>query len=104
MPFTNHRGLVAGGLQDRGKRGLKTVKPIAVAQEAVEVAMFSSQYASARWTADGIRTERICENRSFLGYSVNVRSVIYCRAVGSNRLQCMVVRKNEYDVWSIGGK
>jgi hypothetical protein len=43
MPFANHGRVVSSVTQDFGEGGLLSVKPIAIAQESIEVTMLACQ-------------------------------------------------------------
>lgn len=67
--------------------------------------MFASEDCGAGRAADGVSAVGSFEQHAFLGDAVDVRGggdFIETCAVCGDRLQCMVVRENEDDVWSFG--
>lgn len=72
MPLADHRRLIPHVLHQFRKRRLSTVKPVAVPQKTVLVAMLPGQNARSRRTTNGIRTKRIAEGRSVLRDAIQV--------------------------------
>ena len=73
MPFADDRGVVASFLQRLGSCPLAGVKGVAVAHEAVFVAVLPGENVCARGAADGICTEGVGEHRALLRDAVNIR-------------------------------
>ena len=101
MPLAHKSRLIAGLLQEWRKGGLRTVEAISVAQEAVEMAMFSCEDAGPRGSANRVCTERVGEHSAFFGNAIDIRSLIDARTVGPDGLDRMVVAENKDDVGSL---
>ena len=61
VPFANQGRLVADLLQQLRKRHLVAVKDVAVAHEAIRMAMQASQDRRARWPAESVAAEVVAE-------------------------------------------
>ena len=75
-----------------------SLKSVAVSKKTVHVAVLAGQDAGPRWTADRIRAKRIVKHGTLLCDPVQMRRLIDFRAVGTDRLRCMIVGENEHDI------
>ena len=98
VPFADDRGLVAGLLQQLGKRLLVAVEGVAVAEEPVEVAVLAGLDHGAARAADGIGDVAAVEAHALVGDAVHVRGGHARRIVGTERLLTVVIGKDEDDV------
>ncbi len=97
-------GLVAGFLEKLGKDLLIPIEGIAVVHEAVLVAVLAAHDDGAARAADGVRAKASLKGHAVFGELVDFRRGIHGfqpAIVGTNRVRCVIVGKNEDNVGSI---
>ena len=98
VPLSNYCRRVSAGLQCLCDRPLAGGKAIAIPHEAISVAVFAGQNRCSGWSADGIATKRIHEDRALLGQPIDVGRRSHLRqrsAIGRDGLDGMVIREDE---------
>lgn len=98
MPFTDHRGLVAGLFQEFGKGLLVAIKAISVCHKSVDMAVFSSQNDGSTRATDRIGTEAVLKQHALGGDFVDVGSwvdVLHPTLVSPDGMRGMVVGEDE---------
>ena len=73
VPLADDRGLVAGLLQQLGKGLLGAVEAVAVAEEAVDVAVLAGQDDGPAGAADRVGHQAAVEEHPFAGEAIDVR-------------------------------
>ncbi len=102
VPFADDGRLVAGLLQQLGKRLLSPIKGLAVADETVSVAMLAGKNDRSTRPANRIGHKAIPKQHSFAGQTIQVGCLVDLGPVGAQRLRAVVVGKDKQDVGPFG--
>src|SRR5690554_677190 len=104
MPFSDECGIVSRFLQHLGKGGLVAIKLVAVHSKTINMTVLSCKNYGAARPTDGIRTEIIHKNSTFLCDTVNIG----CRcqfangmSISTNGLGSMVISHDINNVRSL---
>ena len=109
VPLADHRGPVAGAAELLGEGPLVPVELVAVAAEAVRVAVLAGEDGGAARAADGVAAERAREDDALGGQPVDARrgvdavhpgSVGEMGPVGADGVGRVIVAEDEEDVGS----
>ncbi len=98
MPFAEQRRLVAGFLQELGKRRLPAVEDRGVVDDAVAMAVLAGQQNRPAGPADRVRAEAVDESDAVPGQPVDMRRPVQAPVVAGERLEGVVVGHDEEDV------
>ena len=107
VPLAEDRGLVAGGLEQFGKRDLRAVEAaVGVVEEAVGVAVLAGEDGGPRRPADGVGHEAPVEAHALLRDAIDVGRLDQLPriAIGADGLVGVVVGEDEDDVGPLGGE
>ena len=102
VPFADHAGVVAPGLQVFGDGVAGAVETVEH-RDPIEMRILTRQQGGAAGRADGVGNERISEARTAAGEAIEVRGGVDLRTVGRDRILGVIVRENEEDIRAGGG-
>lgn len=103
MPFADHGGLVAGGLEELGDGFTLWVQGVVEGVDAVLVTVLTGEDGGAGGGADGVGHEAVGEAGSLGGKAVDVGCAVDAAAVGGDGVGGVVVGHDEQDVGAGGG-
>ena len=86
VPFADQGGFVAGLSQQFGEGLLRAVEPIAILQEAVDMAVPTGQDDGPARPTDGVCAEAVAEEHPLMSDAVEVRSLINLGTVARQRV------------------
>lgn len=97
MPFSDHAGVIAGGLQHLRDGWLRTVEHIEDGC-AVGVGILAGEHDGATRGADRVGDEGVIETHPPAGETIQVRRLIYLGAVGADRVLGVIIGKDEKNI------
>ena len=107
MPFSNHRGFIAGFLQDFWEGGLVAIESAEViVHEPVHVRVLAGQDGGAGWAADGVTAVGSLKEHAFFGDAIDIWSggdFVETSAVRGNGFQCMVIGEDKNNIGAFRG-
>ena len=100
VPFSEYGCLISFFLQKFGKGLLRSVEPVTICHEAVQMAVLSCQNDGAAGSAYRVGNEAIFEPHSLRSDAVDVGCFVAVRSISADRLVPVVIREDEEDVGS----
>ena len=103
MTFAINGGLVSDLLEKLGKDLLVPVKGVPVVHEAILVAVLAAHDYSATGSANGVGAEAFLKKHALACQLIDIWGGVYGlkpTIIGANGVWCMVIGKDEEDVWA----
>ena len=102
MPLSDHGGLVTCLLEEFGEGLLRAVEVDPVVDDAVDMAVFSSEDDGPAGSADRVGAEAVVKSHAPLGDAIEVGRFVDFAAVATHGVRGVVVGHDEDDVWFFG--
>src|SRR5262249_23134844 len=100
VPFADHAGVIAGGLEVLGERRLAAVEAVEDG-DAVHVGIFAGEDGRPAGGADGIGDQATVEAHPLPGDAVDLRCLVDFAAVGADGVGGVIVGHDVQDVRSL---